>query len=139
MGVFSGWFEGILLTVAFLAVLTIGIASLNTDYSQTHTIPLVDNTTMQSMISYQQGAQSQIQRGDVITGSVIGINIVQSYNLLKGAGNIIWSFLSGGFINQLGNMLGLGDAGMTLMNVLRIIWVLGLIFGFLYVFFKVII
>jgi len=139
MGVFSGWFEGILLTVAFLAVLTMGIISMNVDYGETHTIPLVDNTTMASIVSYQQASQEQIRGGNVITGGIIGVNIVQSYNLLRGAGDIIWSFLSGGFLNNLGEMLHLGEAGMTFMGVFRIIWVVGLIFGFLYIFFKVII
>ena len=139
MGVFSGWFEGILLTVAFLAVLTMGVISMNVDYGETHTIPLVDNSTMASIVSYQQASQEQIRGGNVITGGIIGVNIVQSYNLLKGAGDIIWSFLSGGFLNNLGEMLHLGEAGMTLMGVFRVIWVVGLIFGFLYIFFKVII
>lgn len=139
MGVFSGWFEGILLTVAFLTVLTIGIISLNVDYTQTYTVPLMDNTTMSNIVSYQQAAQEQIRGGNVLTSGIIGVNIVQSYNLLKGAGDIIWSFLSGGFLNEIGEMLRLGEAGMIFISVLRVVWVVGLIFGFLYVFFKVII
>lgn len=139
MGVFSGWMEGILLTVAFLSVFTYALVSLNADYDQVYTSPLTDNETMASFVSYQEAAQTSIGEGNVVTNSVIGVNIVQSYNLLKGAGNIIWSFLSGGFISNLGSMLHLGEAGMTLALVLRVIWVLGIVFGFLYIFFKVIV
>ena len=139
MGVLSGWTEGILLAVAFIVVLTIGISSLNHDYSKTYTTPLTDNDTMQSFIDYQEASQTSINEGNVLSGGLIGVNIGQSYELLKGAVNIVWSFISGGWLRSIADMVNLGESGTTLAIALQIIWILGIIFALLYVFFKVII
>ena len=136
MGVFSGWFEGILLSVTFIAVLTLAIVSFNVDYGQSYTTPLTDNTTMSSFVTYMNTSQKEISSGNVLTGSIIGVNIRESYTILTGAVNLIWNFISGGFLNNVGIMLGLGEAGMLLIGVLRVIWFCSLIFGLLYIFFK---
>lgn len=139
MAVLSNWTEGILFSVLFATIITLTIAGFNSIYHQNYNTGLTDNSTMQSFITYQDNAEKQINTGTLMSGGILGINLQQSYDMAKGAVNIVWSFISGGFIPKLASMLNLGESAMQLAIVLQIIYFLSIIFALLYVFFKVII
>lgn len=132
----SGWTESIVLVSAFVVVLTIVVAGFNVLYNQNYTVPIIDNNTQQ-LINYQTAAHSQLQQSDVVIGTVNGITVKSSYDILMGLANSIWSFLSGGWIPNLGVMLRAGEAGMALAHALQVIWVLSLILGILYALWRV--
>lgn len=138
-GSISGWTEGILLTLAFLAVFGIVVGGFNLMYGQNHNVGITDNSgTEQLFIEYQDTSEQQIKGGDVEFDAQQGITLKSSYGITKDALNIAWSFISGGFIEQLAQAWNVGEAGLIFAKALRIIYFLSLVFGLLYLLFKVI-
>ena len=137
MSNFSGWSEAILFSLAFVTVLTIAIVGMNSQYSQTYSIGLTDNKTEQLFIDYQDTADKQLSGGEVSFDATNGVQVKSSYGLLLDLTKIIWSFLTGGWIENLVNTLNLGLAGVVLARVLRIIYMVSMILAILYALFKV--
>lgn len=133
----SGWSEGILFTLAFIAVLGVVVAGFNSMYGQSNSLGFTDNDTEQLFINYQDTAEQQIKGGEVEFDAQQGISLKSSYGLAKDAINIVWTFLSGGFIEEAINNWGLGTSGTILAKTVRIIWFLSLVFALLYALFKI--
>jgi hypothetical protein len=158
MAVLSGWTETILLSITFVIVIIIGIAGMNGLYGKDNVVPLIGNHTMTvfnsfdssqadivgngtmgNLINYANNSQSNILGGTILTGSVFGINIAQSYKILLGVVDLVWTFISGNWISNVVGMMMLGSSGMWLGTVFQIIWILSILFGLLYIFFKVVV
>lgn len=135
----SGWTEAILLSLAFVTILGLVIAGYNVMYSENKSLGLTDNETEQLFIDYQGNAESKIKGGEVEFDAEQGISLKDSYGLTVDAINIAWTFLSGGWIEKLAQMWGVGAAGMALARALRIIYFLSLVFALLYALFKIVI
>lgn len=133
----SGWTEAILLSLAFITVFGVVVAGFNLQYDKDYSLGVGDDSTEQLFINYQDTAQSQIQGGEVEFDAQQGISLKESYGLTKDLINIIWSFLSGGFIEDIISLLNLGASGVALARAFRIIWFIGLVFALLYALFKV--
>lgn len=134
----SGWTEGILLTLAFIGVLGVVITSFNIMYSENNDLGLVDNSDSEGLfITYQDTAEQQIKGGDVEFDATQGITLKSSYGIAKDAINIVWTFISGGFIEQLAETWGVGESGMIFAKFIRIIYFLSLVFALLYALFKI--
>ena len=138
MGNISNWTEGILLVLAFVIVLGIVVGSFNYLYDKSYDVGLSDNSTEQKFIEYETSSESQIKGGEVAFDAQQGISLKSSYGLAVDAIDIIWSFLSGGFIENVAEMLNLGESAMVLARILRILWFLSLVFALLYALFKVV-
>jgi len=137
-GSLSGWTEGILLSIAFVIVLGIVVTNFNGMYDQDNQIGLGTNTTAEAFINYQDTAGDQITGGEADFDSASGITLKSSWGVTKEAFNIVGSFLTGGWIEQVFEMMNLGEAGQVWAKYLRILWVLSLIFAILYILFKVV-
>lgn len=138
MGSVAGWTEGIILSLVFVAVLSLVIIDLNYTYGKDYATPFTDNSGAEQLfINYQDTAQEQIQGGEVDFSADQGITLKSSYGLSKDAITIVWKFLSGGWIEQTVNAWNLGEAGTVLARGLRIIYFLSLVFALLYALFKV--
>lgn len=133
----SAWTEGILLTLAFITILGIVIASFNALYDQDYSVGITDDTTEQMFINYQDTAEQHIKGGEVEFDADQGISLKDSYGLAVDIINIAWTFLSGGFIENIASMWGVGESGMVFAKAMRIIWFLSLVFALLYALFKV--
>lgn len=138
MGNISGWTEGIILSIAFVVVLSIVIAGYNLNYNKDYTLPISDNQTESLFIRYQETSQSQIEGGEVQFDANQGISLKQSYGLSKDAINIVWSFISGGWIERTAELWNVGESGMALARALRTLYFLSLVFALLYALFKVV-
>lgn len=134
----SGWTEGILLSLAFVAILTLILMNFNVMYDQNNSLGLTDKST-QAFIDYNDQAKEQIEGGEVELGQDSGITLKSSYGITKDVIKIIWSFISGGWIEKIVDMWGLGEAGTAIARVIRIIYFLSLVFALLYTLFKIII
>lgn len=138
MGNISGWTEGIILTVAFIAVLGVVIAAFNLLYNQNYDLGLSDDSNAtQLFITYQDTANDKISGGDVEFDSDQGITLKDSYGLAKDAINVVWLFFGGGFIEKLASSWNVGEGGMILAKALRVIYFLSLVFALLYALFKI--
>jgi len=133
----SGWTEGILLTLAFVTVLGVVVLSLNGMYDKNYSVGLQDNTTENLFIEYQDTASEQIKGGEVEFDASQGITLKSSYGLAKDAIGIVWSFITGGFIENAVGYWNLGASGLILAKSLRILWFLSLVFALLYALFKI--
>jgi len=137
-GSLSGWTEGILLSVAFVLILGVVITNLNGMYNQDNQLGLGTNTTAEDFKDYQDTAGNQIIGGEADFDSASGITLRSSWGIVKGAFNIVGSFLTGGWVEDVFNMMNLGEAGQIWATYIRILWVLSLIFAILYILFKVV-
>lgn len=139
MGMISGWTEGILLSLAFVAVFGIAIGGFNSIYSKEYSLGLSDNSTEQLFVTYQNTSQAQLVGGEVAFDATQGITLKSSFDMAKDVVNIIWSFISGGWIEKTAEMMQLGASGLLVARAFRIIWFLSLIFAMLYALFKVVV
>lgn len=136
-GSLSGWTEGILLSIAFVIVLGLVVTNFNGLYDENNQIGLGTNTTAESFTNYQDTAGDNILGGEADFDSASGITLRSSWGITKEVFNIVGSFLTGGWIEQVFEMMSLGEAGQVWAKYLRILWVLSLIFAILYILFKV--
>lgn len=137
MGSLSMWTEGITLTLVFVAVFTVAVVSLNVSYDKDYNTGLASESTEQMLIDYQESAQKDVRGGEVEFTSDNGLTFKQAYHLLLGAVDMIWNFITGGFIEELFGKFGLGAPGMILAVALRGIWFLSLVFALVYIAFGV--
>ena len=137
-GSLSGWAEGILFSLAFVLILTLVIVNFNGMYDQDNQIGLGTNTTAEAFVNYQDTAGDQILGGEADFNSASGITLKSSWGVTKEVFNIVASFITGGWIEQVFYMMNLGEAGQIWAKYLRIIWILSLIFSILYILFKVV-
>ena len=134
----SGWTEGILLTLAFVAVFGLIITSMNIQYGKSYNPNFNDDSDAEQLfITYQDTAREQIEGGEVAFDATRGITLKSSYGIMKDAINVVWGFLSGGFIERLAIAWNFGAAGLIIARALRIIWFLGIVFALLYALFKI--
>ena len=133
----SGWTEGIILSLVFVTILGLVVAALNLQYDKNNSLGLSDDTTEQLFIDYQDTAETQIKGGEVEFDATQGITLKSSYGLVTDAISIAWTFISGGWIEKLASMWGLGAAGLAIAKGLRIIYFLSLVFALLYALFKI--
>lgn len=134
----SGWSEGIILSLVFLAVVTLVVGGFNAMYSKNYSTGIVDNSGAEQLfINYQDTAEQQIAGGEAGFDASQGITLKSSWGLTKDVVTIGWSFLSGGWIEQIVSAWGLGESGTALAKGLRIIYFLSLVFAILYALFKV--
>lgn len=136
-GILSGWTEGILLTLATVLVIGLIITNFNGLYGEDYELGLGTNTTASSFIQYQDDASSEIQGGEANFNSDAGITLSSSWGITKQVLTITSAFITGGFIEDLFLMSNLGEAGQIWAKYLRVIWFISLIFGILYILFKV--
>lgn len=138
MGNVSGWTEGIILSLVALTIMTLIIVDMNANYNKDYSLGLSDNTTEALFVRYQGTAEQQIKGGDVQLTEAQGITLKSSFALVKDSINIVWIFVSGGWIEKTAEMWNVGESGMVLAKGLRIIYFLSLVFALLYGLFKVV-
>ena len=137
MGFISDWGEAIILSVAFIGALALVVAGMNSIYGKNNELPIADNSTLASFSTYQGTAQESVTGGEVNLDSQNGLSLKSSYSIMTGFINICWNFLSGGWIAKVADMLYLGAPLKPLTIGLQVIWFVSLIFGLLYILFKV--
>lgn len=138
MGNVSGWTEGILLTLAFIAIVAVVVGAMNAMYDKDYDLGISDSSNSTTLfIEYQDTAEQQIQGGDVEFNADTGITLKSSYGITKDVISIVWSFLTGGFIESVAQAWNVGEAGLVFAQIIRIIWFLSLVFALLYALFKV--
>lgn len=136
-GIISGWTEGILLTIATVLVIGLIITNFNGLYEKDYELGLGTNTTAQDFIKYQDDASREVEGGTATFQSDAGLTLSSSWGITKQVFKIVGAFITGGFIEDIFLMANLGEAGQIWATYLRVLWFLSLIFGILYILFKV--
>ena len=135
MGEMSGMWEGIVLSLLFITLLTAVLGHFNTQYGEDYSVGL-DDTGITQFTSAVEGAHSEID-GEV-TQTSEGLTLASSWNMGKGIFSTLWSFVSGAWITSLMVILGMtGTAGTAIAVTLRALFLGMLIFAIIKLFFKV--
>ena len=130
----SGWTEGILFSVLFVLILGIVIAGMNASYGEIYSIGLNTNATEQAFIQYQDTLKSQVGTGEADFSSSSGLTLKSSWGIIKSGTSIIWSFLTGGWIEII---VGYMNLPPEVALIFRILYVLSIGFIILKILFKV--
>lgn len=138
MASLQGWTETILLSLLFVGVLSAVVIDMNIIYGENYAIPISDDSGSESLfIEYQDTAQTQIEGGEVLLDAEQGITLKSSWGIVKDLVNVIWYFITGGWIANVIGYLNLGVAGILLSTTLRVLFFLSVIFAIIYILFKV--
>lgn len=130
---FSGWTEGILITILFVSVLISVVGGMNTIYGKNYQTGLSDNDTLTAFTDYADDASDEIEGGEADFTSAQGLTLSSSWDMIKTLLSVVQSFLTGSFIPTVFNYMKLpAIVGL----VFRIIYVIGLFLVVLGVLFK---
>jgi len=130
----SGWTEGILFSVLFVLILGIVIAGMNVSYGESYSIGLNTNATQEAFTQYQDTIDAQIGSGDADFTSASGLTLKSSWGIIKSGTSIIWSFLTGGWIEII---VGYMNLPPEVALIFRILYFLSIGFIILKILFKV--
>lgn len=138
MGNMKGVGEGIILMLLFVILLGVVVANYNTLYSTNHSVGL-DTSALDDFTAQVQTGNDQIIGGEA-TQVNDGLSLTTSWALAKGFFGVAWSFINGSWISQIIiGMLGLGGtAGVTIALVLRMLFLITIIWAVIKLFFKVV-
>jgi len=122
----AGWVEVALFTTLFVLLIISLFAYMNVIYNENYdgTFGLSDSisATQSGLSDYQDTLQQNVKEGQA-TSSGEGISLTTTWSILASGANIMWTFLSGGFIEQI---VALVRLPVIVGNILRILFVLSI-------------
>ena len=135
MGSFSGWTEGILLSLLFLIGFAAVISGMNALYNESYdgTMGLATHSMQEAFNNYQKTIENATT-GKVQYQSVTGLTLFTSWDLIKATGDLVWSILSGGFVEDLVNLIHLPS---YFALIFRILYFISIGFIILFIIFRV--
>jgi hypothetical protein len=137
MGALAEWGTGIILSVIVLFAFTSIASEMNHLYNSDQNVELRDQTDINnSFMNYMDNSQERMG-GEIDLSSGNGITLKSSYDMVREFINLVWNFLSGGWIGDVIQLMNLGSVGARLAFWLRILYFVSLIFGLIYLLFKV--
>ena len=122
----GGWVEVALFTTLFMLLTITLVAFMNVTYDQNNdgTFGLSDSlsTTQSDLSDYQDTVQQNVKQGEA-TSSGEGISLTTTWSIITAGMNIMWTFLTGGFIEQ---VVGIMRLPVIVGTILRILFVLSI-------------
>lgn len=101
---FQGWSEAVIILLLFIFAIAIVVSSMNSKYGQNKDASFgtglqdAANSTFSSMSGYQNSMQVGIQNGTATFGSIFGLTLSTSYDILLFSVKTFWAIISGGWI-----------------------------------------
>lgn len=103
----TGWVEGISLSMLFVLILSMLIGEFNLMYGENHNVGLSTNSTDLALKNYEGTLESQINEGEVDFDAETGITLKSSWGIVNNAVNMIWTFITGGWIYDITDMMNM--------------------------------
>lgn len=129
---FSGWVEGILLSILFVAILGIVIGNMNSMYEKDNQL-LGINVSEESFGEYGGSATTEIKTGEIQQVSE-GFTLKSGWSIMKSLFSTILSFISGSFITTAFGYMNLpAQVGL----IFRLLYIISMILIILRALFKV--
>jgi len=133
----TGWFQGILLILLVVAVISISIIGgsngMNEMYSKNYSTGI--STDAIDSFSSTIVEKNEVIEGGEVTQTNVGLSLTQTWSATKGIFSLLGNFFSGSFLNNLlTNILGFPPIVGT---VIQILFIGGLIFLIIRLFMKV--
>lgn len=137
MGEMSGMWEGIMLSLLFVILLTAVLGWYNVETGQDNSVGLETDSWGTQFATTTDTAYGET--GGEVTQTSDGLTLASSWNMGKAIFGTLWDFLSGGWIRTIiMDILKMeGATGEAIAFVLRTLFLAMLIFGLIKLFFKV--
>lgn len=98
----QGWSEGIIIAVLFVIIFGVIIAGMNGLYSKEHTIVGLETGGIEDALeSYQEGVEEKYRGGEASFLAQVGLTLKTSWDIIFSTMNLIWRFLTGGWIETI--------------------------------------
>jgi hypothetical protein len=134
----SGFVEGAIGIILVLLTLALVVTSMDHDYGHSHDSSFgISINSTQNDLNNAPGKVTDALQGEVDTTSSNGVSILKSWGLALNGITTVLSFISGSFITNAVNLLGLGQAGTYLGWALRILFIMAMGFVFIKILFRV--
>jgi hypothetical protein len=138
MSSLTGWVEAMVFFALSVGLIAIIFAGMNADYSESYSVGINTSSIETNLKTQTSEGQSQILGGEANNNANSDAGILStSIGILTGSANMIWGFVTGGWIETIIGFLNLGIAGTKLAIYLRIFWTIGVVFALAYAIFKV--
>lgn len=98
----QGWSEGIIFIVLFVIVFGVVIVSMNSLYDKEYTVAGLETSGIENALeSYQAGVEEKYRGGEASFLSQVGLTLKTSWDIIFSTMNLIWGFLTGGWIQTI--------------------------------------
>lgn len=131
----SGWIEGILFSILFVGIFAMIVGLMNVKYSQDNQIGLGGNTTQSALIQYQGTLHTQTAEGEASFTSTEGLTLKSSWGMITGIVNIVWDFITGGWIETV--IISWMKLPSLVALIFRVLWFISLGLIILTILFKI--
>lgn len=131
---FGGWIEGILMSVVVVIAFGLVLSDLNQIHSQSYNIGLGTDTTINAITNLQSTIQNKTVTGEAKFGSVAGITLSSSWDMIVTVFAVVGDFLGGNWITTI---LGYMHIPSTISLIIRILFWMSLAFIIMKILFKV--
>ncbi len=116
----QGWTEGIIIAILFVMAFGIVIVGMNDLYEKEHEIAgLETGDLLTATESYQKGVEEKYRGGEASFLAQVGLTLKTSWDIIFSTMNLVWSFITGGWIE-------------TITDYMKLPPIVGLIFRMLY-------
>jgi hypothetical protein len=121
---FGSWIETLLIICLVGGSLALIGAGMNSMYGQNKDITygIVTNDTLTQINSYQTSMQNDTTQGQSSISDFGIFKLATGARLITLSLTLIWDFVSGNFINNIVNLMNLGDYSTILIVVLKAIY-----------------
>ena len=134
----TNWAETLVIFCLVVGLLTIVFAGMNANYNSSYDVGINTSSIESNLKTKTNQGQEQILGGEANSNANSDAGLLStSIGIITGMGSMIWSFLTGGWIETVAGYLNVGLAGTKLALYLRILWVISVIFAIAYAIFKV--
>lgn len=122
----SGWTEVALFSILFLTAMGFLIVGMNSNYNKNFDATIgFSSTNITPFVNYQNQLQNATASGEAQTG-LLGLSVTSTWTMILTGLNLVWNFLSGGWIEHAIGLLMLGESGHMLAIILRLIYMLSI-------------
>jgi hypothetical protein len=98
---FSGWTEAIILSVIIVLAIGFIFVDLNDIHGGSYSIGLGTDDTIAAVNNLQTVLQNKTNTGTASFGTVAGITLSSSWDIVVTILSLIWNFISGNWINTI--------------------------------------
>lgn len=130
---FTGWTEGIILTVLFSVIVIGVVGTMNSMYGLNYQTGLSDNETLSSFSNFAGDSQTEVEQGEADFTSGQGLTLISSWSVILALFKVVAYFLVGGFIPSAfsyifpGMSYQVGSTLWTVGLVFRMLWTISLL------------
>jgi len=122
----GGWIEVSLVVTLFVLLWIALIANMNVDYNKnidgTMGLNSLATGTQSNMSAYQTTLQQSVAQGSA-SSTGLGISLTTTWNIISSGATLMWTFITGGFIEQI---VALMHVPLIVGTILRILFVISI-------------